>query len=36
MEILNEKNARKFDINERLINLAVSIIKLCESVNTTK
>lgn len=36
MEILNEKNARKFDINERLINLAVSIIKVCESVNTTK
>lgn len=36
MEILNEKNARKFDINERLINLAVSIIKVYESVNTTK
>jgi four helix bundle protein len=36
MEILNEKNARKFDINERLINLAVSIIRVCESVNTTK
>jgi four helix bundle protein len=36
MEVTNEKNTRKFDINESLINLAVSIIKICESVNTSK
>jgi len=36
MELLNENKMRKFDINERLINLAVSIIKVCESVNTSK
>lgn len=36
MEVTNEKNTKKFDINERLINLAVSIIKICESVNTSK
>ena len=31
-----EKQERKFDINERLINLAVSIIKVCESVDNSK
>ncbi len=31
-----EKQERKFDINDRLINLAVSIIKVCESVNNSK
>jgi four helix bundle protein len=31
-----EKQERKFDINERLINLAVAIIKVCESTNNTK
>ena len=31
-----EKQERKFDINDRLINLAVCIIKVCESVNNSK
>jgi four helix bundle protein len=31
-----EKQERKFDINDRLINLAVAIIKVCESANNTK
>lgn len=31
-----EKQERKFDISDRLINLAVSIIKVCESVNNSK
>ena len=31
-----ETKERKFDINERLIDFAVSVIKVCEGINSSK